>query len=210
MKKTMTVNLKDIKIFVSDFIEIIIKNRRKLILTVLSVFGLWCGTRIYVTEPEIITNYFSYYIEILTQQKFTISYLILFSINVIPVIITIKYGFFAFGSPISILCPCLSGIFTGIINAWAFNNYRLNGVFLSLLSIIPFAVITMIININSSNESIDLSKIISEVILINKTGSRGEVKSFFIKQIIAVVTVSIMTLIQLFIIKLLLNKLILI
>jgi hypothetical protein len=52
--------------------------------------------------------------------------------------------------------------------------------------------------------------IISEVILINKTGSRGEVKAFFIKQIIAVVTVSIMTLIQLFVIKLLFNKLILI
>ena len=159
---------------------------------------------------QIITNYFSYYIEILTQQKFTISYLILLSINVIPVIITIKYGFFAFGSPISILSPCLSGITTGIINAWAFNNYRLNGVFLSLLSIIPFAVITMIININSSNESIELSKLISEIILINKSGSRGEVKAFFIKQIIAIATVSIMTLIQLFIIKLLLNKLILI
>ena len=59
MKKAMTVNLKDIKTVTSDFLEKIIKNRRKLILTVLSVFGLWCGTKIYITEPEMVSNYLS-------------------------------------------------------------------------------------------------------------------------------------------------------
>ena len=59
MKRTMTVNLKNIKFISSNIFEQIIKNRRKLLLTVLSVLGLWCGTRIYITESEIISEYFS-------------------------------------------------------------------------------------------------------------------------------------------------------
>ena len=207
MKKAMTVNLKDIKTVTSDFLEKIIKNRRKLILTVLSVFGLWCGTKIYITEPEMVSNYLSNYTETIAQQHLTKAYIILLIINILPIVISMKNGFYALGSPIIMLCPCLSGILTGVINAWTFNNFRLNGVFFSLLSIIPFAVITMIININSSNESLDLSKVIAESLLLNKTNSRGEVKGFLIKQTVTIAIISILTLLQTIIIRVLADKL---
>ncbi len=207
MKKALTVNLKDTKIIVLNSFEKIIKNRRKLILTVLSVFGIWCGTKIYTTEPATICKYLSAYAEIMTQQHITEAYIILLVINILPIIITITNGFFAFGTPIITISPYLSGVFIGIINAWSFNVYRLNGVFFSLLSVIPFAVIIIIMLINSSNESMNVSKKIAKSIFLKETGDRGEVKEFFIKQSITIALIIIITLLQVAILKVLYNKL---
>ena len=210
MKRTMTVNLKNIKFISSDIFEQIIKNRRKLLLTVLSVFGLWCGTRIYITESEIISEYFSFYTEIIKNQQISKAYIILLIINILPFLITFKNGLFALGSAVIMFCPCLSGILTGVINAWSYNNFRINGVFFSLLAIIPFAVIINIIIITSSDKSIIVSKTITELLFSDKSGNRGEVKEFFIRQLIIFAFIVAITALQIIVVKLLLNKLLLI
>ena len=196
MKKTMTVNLKDVKNYATDWLDEIIKNRRKLILTVLSVFGLWCGAKVYIEYSYNVSEFLSTLMRLVSEGRILKAFVMLLIINLVPILLSFLNGFFAFGMPLSMLSPCLSGIIIGVINAWLFSAYRLNGVFFSLLSLVPFAVGITIMLLVSCNESILLSGQITKLIFLKETGESGEVKDFFIRHLIIISVSVAITLVQ--------------
>lgn len=207
MKKTLTLNLKDIKTVMQNFIETTLINRQKLILTVLSVFGIWCGTRLFIAGQETIRELISSCINEKSITDRAELIIIQMFINVLPILIAFTNGFFVLGTPIIMLNQCMAGVIIGIINAWTFSVYRLNGVLFSLISIIPFSLLITIMLIISSNESIKISKRIAKSIFNIDQNERGEVKEFLVKEAI-ITTISVaLTILQTFIIKILFNRL---
>lgn len=196
MKKSLTLNLKDVKSYTTEWFEQLTKNRRKLILTVLSVFGIWCGTKLYISCTDNISEILSNVLQIFSNRLILKTFIVLIIINLMPVIISFLNGFFVFGMPFLMLSPCLSGVLIGIVNAWIFSVYKLNGVFFSLLSVIPFAVAVMIMLLVSNNESIALSVQLSKAVFLNETGDRGEVKDYFIRHTIIIAVIVAVTLLQ--------------
>ncbi len=196
MKKSLTLNLKELKTYTSEWLEEIIKNRRKLMLTVLSVFGLWYGTRLYINYSANIIEVLNRLIQPFINHLTLKSFVVLLILNLMPVLLSFLSGFFVFGMPLSMVSPCISGALTGAVNAWIFSTYRLNGVFFSLLSIIPFAIVTTIMLLVSCNESIILSGQLSKSVFLKETGERGEVKDFFIRHIIIMAVTVAVTFLQ--------------
>jgi len=196
MKKAMILNSKYIKNYASEWLEEIIKNRRKLILTVLTVFGLWCGTKVYISHSVNVSDLLSISLRLMAERKLIKVCIILLLINLIPIFISFLNGFFAFGMPVSMLSPCLSGVLTGVINAWLFSTYKLNGVFFSLVAVVPFAVAITIMLLVSCNESIMLSGQLTKLIFLKETGERGEVKDFFVRHLIIISVTVAITLLQ--------------
>ena len=207
MKKTITLNLKDIKTVMQNSIQTTLINRQKLILTVLSVFGIWFGTKLFIAGQGTICGLISNFIDKKSNPDITEIFIIQMIINALPILISFTNGFVAFGTPIIMLNQCSAGIIIGIINAWTFSAYRLNGVFFSLMSIIPFGLLIMIMLIISSNESVKISKRIAKSILNTDQSERGEVKEFFVKEAIIITITIVITLLQTFIIKTLFNRL---
>lgn len=196
MKKTMTLNLKDVKTFASDWLEEIIKNRRKLILTVLYVIGLWCGTRIYIADSGNVSYSLSALLQLFEGRKLLKTFALLLIVNLTPIIISFLNGFFAFGMPISMLSPCISGMAAGVLNAWLFSCYRLHGVIFSLISVVAFGVVITIMLLVSCNESIMLSGQLAKSIFLKDAGERGEVKDFFIRHLIIILATIAVTALQ--------------
>ncbi len=209
MKKAITLNVKDLKININNNYKIIIMNRLKLILAVLSVFGLWCGTRIFISEQKAIDTILLQYADIIKEQSLGKLFVLILIINLLPIIISFLNGFFAFGTPLTIISPFLSCIFIGIFNTWTFSSYRLNGVFFSLLSVVPFSVIIMILLIISSNESSVFSKRIARSVFMYEIGDRGEVKTYFSRQAVIICVTVVLSFLQTIILKALWNKLLL-
>jgi hypothetical protein len=207
MKKSVTLNLKEVRNYTSGWFAEIIINRLKLILTVLAVFGLWCGTRLYISYNANISELMNRFSAVFSSRSIIKSFIVLLVINLMPILLSFLNGFFVFGMPFSMICPCLSGVLTGAVNAWIFSDYRLNGVFFSLLSVIPFAVAITIMLLISCNESIILSGQLSKSVFLKETGDRGEVRDFFIRHIIIIAVTAVISFLQVILIINLCGKL---
>ncbi len=210
MTKTLTLNVGNLRSFFNRTIKEIMNNKRKLILMCLLVFGLWCGTRIYVSYSEILSAAVENALIRINDFGLAKTIIIMLSVNSIMIISIVFIGFFALGMPLAAALPCAFGITTGIVNSFLFNYYKLNGVFFSLITIIPFCVVISLFLIIMCDESIMLSGRVAGAIFLSEQTGRGEVKTYFIKGLIVLLLTAIIIAIQAFLVVKLNTKLLIV
>ena len=190
--------------------ENIIINRKKLLFCFIFVFGLWFGTAQYIKNSEffniIAVKSFNY----LTESNYLKSFILLSFINLLIINIAFFSGFNALGLPIILISPFCYGTFTGVVNSWLFVSNKINGVFYSLINIIPFALITSIFIFITCSSSFYFSSKSAKALIFGEATGRGEVKQFLIKHIMISVVILIISFLQTFLIIKLTEKLIIV
>ena len=196
MTKTVVFNAKYFKNFVLDFLHQAINNRIKILLSVLLIFGIWCGTSIYISNSTVVSELLSNFFGNMAEKGLIKTFLLLMLINCSLILTVFFSGFSAMGLPLILICPCTVGLITGVVNAWLFNTFKLNGVFFSLTVIIPFSLIEAVMLVFLCNESLAQSSKIVKAVFFSQTSERGEVKGFVIRHTVIAALAAISALVQ--------------
>ncbi len=182
MQKNITLNFKEMRSKLSVLIKIFKENIEKLLLIGLIIIGIRIGSMIFSGNNDI-SEYAVKALNYILHADLKHIFMIFAAINIITVLLVFTSGFSACGLPATIISPCIYGILCGIASCCAYNIYKINGVFFSLILIVPFAVLISVLIILISNESIKLSKQIIKSIGFGDVSGRGDVKVFLAKGI---------------------------
>ena len=195
MKNTLVLNVKDLKIKFESIARQITDNRRKLLIAIMAIVGIWIGVLFY-NKNTTADSFADKAINYIVSCSFIKAFIILGAINLAVVLIVFLSGFSAFGLTNAILIPCVYGLIYGLICSHIYKTFSLNGVFFTVVTIVPFAVISTILLIISCNDTIDISGSIIKSIFFAQTGDRGDVKNYTLRHIVIILILSACSLLQ--------------
>lgn len=183
MPKNLMLNFKDLKQKSVDYKSIFHENHTRILIIALYLIGIWAGTMLYKNNYDISSLTLKGINYIFNSDLLKI-FALLMLIKTGSALLVFLCGFSACGMPLIIGLPCIYGIICGLINSCIYQTYKLNGVFFSLIIIVPFAVITSLAITALADNSLNLSKQIVKILALGEAGKRGDVKKYIIYGVI--------------------------
>ncbi len=203
----MRVSTGTVKEIFAKAINEVIVNKNKLLFMLLFVMGLFLGKTLYINNCDHFSNIISEYFDFISASKLSTGLLILFALNASLPVIAFFNGFNALGLPVITVIPSIFGVISGAVISCLYAEFNLNGVFFSVISILPFSVVAVLFIIASCNSSIRLSCKTAKSVLFGESTNRGEVRSFLISHLIMLGIILICSLLQFLLISKLTEKL---
>lgn len=185
----------------------IINNKNKLLFMLIFIIGLYLGKVLYLNNYEYLSSLISECFVFISGAGFTVGLAVLFALNAALPVISFFNGFNALGLPVITIIPPVCGILWGTVISCLYAKFNLNGVFYSILSIIPFTVVAVLFLISSCSSSIGLSSKTAKSVILGEPASRGEVRSFLFSHLIMLGIVLLCSLLQFLLIGKLTEKL---
>ncbi len=185
----------------------VIANKNKLLFMLLFILGLFFGKTLYLNNTLSFGNLISEFFGFITASKLSSGLAVLFALNALLPVITFFNGFNALGLPVITIIPSIFGVVSGAVISYLYAQYNLNGVFFSVISIIPFSVVAVLFVIASCNSSLKLSCKTAKSVLLGESTNRGEVRSFLISHLIMLVVILVSSFLQFLLISKLAEKL---
>lgn len=132
------------------------------------------------------------------QQTFLQTLSTSFSSSGLLVLVCFLLGFCAIGQPMEILIPFFRGLGLGTSIAYIYASYGVRGFFITLIMIMPHAVISSIAIIISARESMKLSNLFTTFAWSSKNNMemRSNIKLYLLKFLILFVIIGISSLID--------------
>lgn len=200
MQKNITLNIRDLKIKGDDFKNSLYTNQIRILIVLIYLAGLWLGTMLYIKNNSV-SNIAQSSLDYLINADYIKIFSILVAAKAGTIATIFISGFSACGLLPCIGLPCIFGIICGTLNSCIYSSYRLNGVFFSLIIIIPFAVVTSLLITALSDNAINLSKQLMKSLALGEGGKRGEAKTYIYSGVIIIIIECVIDLLQAFLIS---------
>lgn len=199
MHQNLMLNIRELKQKGDIYKNTIYSNRIKLLIIGIFLAGLWLGTML-VIKNGYINNFIKNGINYLINSDYIKTLKVIAVLNSGAILVVFISGFSACGLVTSIGLPCVYGIICGAANSYIYSNYKLNGVFFTLIIIIPFAVVTTLLITALSDSAVNLTKKVMKSLAFGEAGKRGEVKLYFYTGGIVIIVECVSALLQSFLI----------
>ena len=200
MSQNIMLNIRELKQKGDIYKNTIYSNRIKLLIIGIFLIGLWLGTILSIKNSyvsEFVKNSLNY----LINSDYIKSLKVLALVKSGAILAVFISGFSACGLVTSIGLPCVYGIVFGAVNSYIYSNYKLNGVFFTLIIIIPFAVVTALLITALSDNAVNLTKKVMKSLAFGEAGKRGEAKLYFYTGLIVTAVECVLTLLQSFLLS---------
>ena len=195
MPKNVMLNFKEIRSKSTGLTNLIRKNAEKVLLVLLIVIGMRLGAIMFSSNLQV-SDYTVKIFDFLLGSPIKDVFLILSAVEVAVLLVIFIGGFSACGLPTTLGLPCIYGGICSIMSCCAYSVYKINGVFFAIILIVPFAVVTSLLIIIISNESLIFTKMIIRSLGYGEPSNRGELKLFCLKGISVIAVALITALIQ--------------
>ena len=168
------------------------KNRKNNSLTGLAVLyfaGVLAGTVLYCIPNsewiEILDNITGNFISGRLGQSFSEMLVSSFSGSFILLLVCFLLGFSAIAQPVELIVPVFQGMGAGVSAAGMYGSYGVSGIGISMILVIPGAVISAFAIIIAAREAIKLSSCIYfSVFVKEQTGEAPDFRLYFTKFVI--------------------------
>ena len=200
MPQNIMLNIRELKQKGDIYKNTIYSNRIKLLIIGIFLIGLWLGTILSIKNSyisEFVKNSLNY----LINSEYIKSLKVLTLVKSGVILAVFISGFSACGLVTSIGLPCVYGIVFGAVNSYIYSNYKLNGVFFTLIIIIPFAVVTALLITALSDNAVNLTKKVMKSLAFGEEGKRGEAKLYIYTGLIVTAVECVLTLLQSFLLS---------
>lgn len=200
MPNNLMLNFRDLK-QKSDNLKItLFSNHIRILIIVIYLAGLWLGTMLYINNGYI-SSVAKNGIDYLITAEYVTTLMVLLAVKAGTISAIFISGFSACGLPASVGLPCIYGIVCGVINSCIYSTYKLNGIFFSLIIIVPLAVITSLLITALSDNAINLTKKLVKALTFGEADKRGEAKTYIYSGLIIIAIECAVDLLQAFIIS---------
>ncbi len=200
MPQNIMLNIRELKQKGDIYKNTIYSNRIKLLIIAIFLTGLWLGT-ILCIKNSYISAFIKNSMDYLINSDYIKSLRILTLLKSGAIIAIFISGFSACGLVTSIGLPCVYGIICGAVNSYIYSNYKLNGVFFTLIIIVPFAVVTTLLITTLSDNAVNLTKKVMKSLAFGEASKRGETKLYAYTGLIVVAIECVLALLQSFLLS---------
>ncbi len=166
-------------------------------LYVVVFIGLVSGSFLIKELPELLQNVksiFENYISSVSGQTLLKNFVVQLMVNLSVILLNFVFGLCVIGFPIPFFIVLIKGISIGVLSAFLYTEYALNGFGFCMLVFFPVQLITTLVLIFCGKESVRMSigllKTLTEQNF--RTGERYEIKKYMLQSVFCVlITVGI-------------------
>lgn len=181
--------------YFSYYINIIVENRRNLIMLALFAFGMLLGATIIKDSTSAVTvklaELFDRYRELRNQQSIFSNFCGSMLTSLIFMAVTFIFGLCSIGVPLISIVPVIRGLGLGMISGHLYSEYALNGLGYSLLVLYPGSLISIIALLMCCNESILMSQDMFLVMMNKPAKNSSAIKMYCARYLVILIIAAI-------------------
>jgi hypothetical protein len=183
-------NFNDNKYF-SHYINIIVENRRNLIMVALFAFGMLLGASIIKDSTSSVTvklvELFDRYRELRGHQSIISNFCGSMLTSLIFMSVTFIFGLCSIGVPLIGVVPVIRGLGLGMISGHLYSAYALNGLGYSLLVLYPGCLISILALLMCCNESVLMSQDMFAFMMNKPTKNQSSIKMYCARYLVILI-----------------------